>query len=279
MAVEAFVAQVEKKYAYVTDTAYTDGGLVGADRAGREQALHRLERVFLPDAGVTGAGEHGAIAAACGAIEELDLEGNPISEWQPLLDIAVQLPRLHWLGLNRLPLQPLDALPDTFGATLGGLRTLCLSRTGMAWEQLLLIASAMPHLAELHFCANGVVSLEPASARGAAEAEGGEEGRAVGNLLCERLPALRTLWLEDNHLASWEGVAPLASLPHLEALNLSGNRIASLPRAHSGFRSLRRRRRWRRTDPPQAARQLTRPACLPQAAAAPLQPYFRLGVD
>ena len=73
-AVSAFVAQVEKKYAYVTDTAYTDGGLVGADRAGREQALHRLERVFLPDAGVTGAGEHGAIAAACGAIEELDLQ-------------------------------------------------------------------------------------------------------------------------------------------------------------------------------------------------------------
>ena len=63
-AVSAFVAQVEKKYAYVTDTAYTDVELVGADRAGREQALHRLERVFLPDAGVTGAGEHGAIAAA-----------------------------------------------------------------------------------------------------------------------------------------------------------------------------------------------------------------------
>ena len=110
----AFVAQVEKKYAYVTDTAYTDGGLVGADRAGREQALHRLERVFLPDAGVTGAGEHGAIAAACGAIEELDLEGNPISEWQPLLDIAQPqfLPHLPQSSPNeRLPQQPCVARP------------------------------------------------------------------------------------------------------------------------------------------------------------------------
>ena len=59
-------------------------------------------------------------------------------------DIAAQLPRLRWLGLDRTPLPELESLPDGFGGAFGGLTTLCLSHTGMQWSQLLFLAAAMP---------------------------------------------------------------------------------------------------------------------------------------
>ena len=40
-------------------------------------------------------------------IEQLDLEGNPLDSWPAVLAIAQQLPKLSWLGLNQLRLQPL----------------------------------------------------------------------------------------------------------------------------------------------------------------------------
>ena len=128
-------AEVAKKYSYAPDADFEIvNGLVGMEKAGREQQLHRLTHVFLPNADVTDAGPPGEVASVCGEIEELDLESNPISEWAPILDIALQLPGLTWLGLNRLQLAPLPALPESFAVALGRLRSLCLSRTGMAWS-------------------------------------------------------------------------------------------------------------------------------------------------
>jgi hypothetical protein len=216
-----FAAEVARKYSYEEDQDADDaGGLVGAGKAGREQALHRLTHVFLPDANVTEAGE---LASVCGAIEELDLEGNPITEWRTVLDIAAQLPRLTWLGLNRLPLAPLSTLPDDFATALGRVRSLCLSRTGMAWDQLLLLASAMPELASLHFGADGVSSLAPS------------DGSVS---LASRLSKLTVLWVEDNAISSWDAVAPLSELPTLQVLNLNCNQISRLPNPVHGFRSL-----------------------------------------
>jgi hypothetical protein len=178
----------------------------------------------LPDANVTEAGTPGEVVSVCGAIEELDLEGNPITEWRLVLDIAAQLPRLTWLGLNRLQLAPLSTLPDDFASALGRVRSLCLSRTSMAWDEFLLLASAMPELASLHFGANGVTSLAPSD----------------GNVsLALRLSKLAVLWVEDNVISSWEAVAPLSELPALEVLNLNGNQISRLPNPIHGFRALK----------------------------------------
>ena len=94
------------------------GELVGGEKVGRKQALDQLTRVFLPDAGVRSAGAPNEISEVCPSIEELDLEGNPLESWEPVVAIAVQLPQLHWLGLNRLALAPLAALPDGFARGL-----------------------------------------------------------------------------------------------------------------------------------------------------------------
>jgi len=220
-----FAAEVTKKYSYAEDTeAEWEGGLVGGAQAGREQRLDRLTHVFLPNADVSEAGPAGEIASVCGAIEELDLVGNRITEWRSLLDIAAQLPRLRWLGLNQLALAPLATLPDDFGSSLGGVRSLCLSKTGMVWDQLLLVASAMPELASLHFGANGVTSLAPSD---------------VTVSLAERLSKLTVLWVEENQISSWEEVVPLSELPLLEVLNLNSNQLPRLPNPPVGFRALK----------------------------------------
>ena len=216
-----FTAEVSKKYSYDRDEhAEISGGLVGAEKAAREQALHRLTHVFLPGADVTEAGPPGEIASTCGEIEELDLEANPIGDWRPVLDIASQLPKLRWLGLNRLQLAPLSTLPSDFGSAVGRVRSLCLGRTAMEWDQLLLLVSAMPELSSLHFGANGVTSLAPSD---------------TSVSLAERLSKLTVLWVEDNKISSWDSVAPLSELPALEVLNLNGNQISSLPNPLTGF--------------------------------------------
>ena len=191
---------------------------------GAKQELHLLTRVFMPDENVVSVGEEGELAAACGAIEELDLEGNGLQAWASIVTIAEQLPSLQWLGLNRLRLDPLGAaLPTGLASALGGLRTLCLSQTGLPWEKMLLLAAATPLLEELHFNGNAVAVLRPA-----------EGGAALEDVL----PRLHTLFVEENLLDSWDALTPLATLPALHTLNLNGNAIATVPPL-SGFASLR----------------------------------------
>jgi hypothetical protein len=191
---------------------------------GAKQALHLLTRVFMPDENVVSVGEEGELATACGAIEELDLAGNGLQAWGSIVTIVDQLPNLHWLGLNRLRLDPLGAaLPTGLASALGGLRTLCLGETGLPWEKMLLLAAATPLLEELHFNGNAVAVLRPA-----------EGGAALEDVL----PRLHTLYLEDNLLDSWDALTPLATLPALHTLNVNGNAIPAVPPL-PGFASLR----------------------------------------
>lgn len=214
-----FVDAVKSKYEYKGDG--TEGDLTGAEKLGKQQAVATLKRVFLPEAGVEDAGPTGEIAAMCNAIEELDLEANKLSGWTPVLAITSQLPNLRWLGLNRIQLGPLAELPAGFAAAVGNLRALCLSGTGMEWEQLLFIAPHMPQLSELYFNGNGVRSTA-----------------AAGDKPLP-LESLETLFLESNELVGWEAVAPLAALPKLQVLNLNYNGIDAVPHSPAGFATLR----------------------------------------
>ena len=218
----SFMQVVRQKYEYKKGEEVTSWDLSGGEKTGRQQALETLKRVFLPEAGVEDPGPDGEIAAVCGAIEELDLEANQLHSWTPVLAITSQLPKLHWLGLNRLPLAPLAELPNGFAAAVGNLRSLCLSSTGMGWGQLLFIVEVMPHLSELHFNGNGVRTTAPATPNA-------------------RLPLLelKTLFLEGNGFSSWDEVAPLAALPKLEVLNLNYNSISVVPHTPAGFAVLR----------------------------------------
>jgi len=222
-----FVEAVRSKYEYKKseDNAAEAGsyGVVGGEKTGKKQALDVLTNVYVPSAGIDSPGADGEIGSTCGAITELDIGGNGFVSWPPILAIAVQLPKLHWLGLDKMPLAPLASLPDNFGTAVGGLRTLWLDGTGMAWEQLLFLASAMPLLEEVHFSSNQVSTLQPSSA----------EVPVAASVL----PKLHSLYLEGNAISRWEDLEPLGALPALTHLNLNFNQLASVPPpppAHAG---------------------------------------------
>ena len=213
---KTFVAAVRARYEH--EVGSQEGGeLVGGDKIGKQQALDVLRRVFVPGEGIDSAGPDGEISKVCGAIRELDLGSNPLGTWEPIVKIATQLPALTSITLDKIPLAPLDVLPDGFATTFAKLATLCLNDTGMAWGQLLLIAGSMPALTELHFASNKVASLQP----------------PTGADVVASLGGVHSLYLEDNLLDSWESVLPIAQLPKLSLLNLNHNQIASVP-PHAG---------------------------------------------
>ena len=222
-----FMEAVTRKYKYVKPNEGElgfgyDAELKNAEHTAKKQELHLLRRVMVHNENIVSAGADGEIGAVVAAIEELDLEGNPLEGWAPIVSIASQLKELHWLGLNRLTSLPrAPSLPEGFAAALGGLRTLCLSYTGLTWEQLLTIAAATPALEELHFNGNFVHDSLGAPS-------GGELPLQKLQLLC----------VEDSELSSWDAVKPLATLPALQSLNLNGNEIAAVPRA-DGFAALK----------------------------------------
>lgn len=222
-----FLEAVTRKYKYVEpkegELGYGyDAELKNAKHTAKKQELHLLRRVMVHNENIVSAGADGEIATAVANIEELDLEGNPLEGWAPIVSIASQLKELHWLGLNRLTSLPrAPSLPEGFSAALGGLRALCLSYTGLTWEQLLTITAATPELEELHFNGNFV---------------GDSLGAPSGGEL--PLQKLQILCVEDSELSSWDAVQPLASLPALQSLNLNGNAIPAVPRA-DGFAALK----------------------------------------
>jgi len=216
----SLVDALRDKYVHTGEDGAEDE-LVGAAMIGSKQALDRLSRVFLPRAGIASAGPDGELARLCGGIKELDLEGNPLPDWSAVVAIAQQLPQLAWLGLNHVQLAPLEAPPADLRTALGGLQTLCLNSTGVAWEQLVGVAAALPELRELHFNGNSLANTRAA------------DGSPLP------LPKLRTLFLENNALDGWGAVEPLSDLPALETLNLNANGIGELPAKITGFGSLR----------------------------------------
>lgn len=213
-------AALRAKYEY-REEAGRAPELVGGEKTGRQQALATLTRVYLAEHAIDDPGPAGEIAALCGAIEELDLEANELTHWEGLVSIVSQLPKLHYLGLSRMPLSPFTDIPVGLASAVGNLRIVCLSSTGMPWDQLLLLASVMPELAELQFNSNGVMSTAPSDG------------------LPLPLTNLKTLWLEGNQLSTWDAIEPLSVLPKLEVLNLNYNGLATIPAPHAGFSTLR----------------------------------------
>lgn len=140
--------------------------------------------------------------------------------------LGEQLDRLAILnvaGNMFMPLEPPIAslLDDNFKA----LKVLVLSRTGVSWKDAATAAQHMPSLVELHLCENGMSSL--GSSRISAATDDNPE--TISDFeFAAGLDHIKKINLDDNAIASWQEVWRLSRLPSLEALQLSGNKIAAI---------------------------------------------------
>eukprot|EP00727_Mastigamoeba_balamuthi_P013026 m51a1_g8346 hypothetical protein (511) ;mRNA; f:36084-37616 len=185
--------------------------LVGAER--QRVSIGSLRVADVSALGVERADDEG-LGAECASLEELVAADNALWQWSQALRPAWALPSLTSLDLSGNALLGAAAPPEGL-APMPRLRSLGLSRCGVAWQTVVAVACAAPALEALHACANGIREL-PAAPAGA-------------------LGSLRTLGHESNGLASWEAVCDaLARLPRLATLSLSGNAIRELRAPREG---------------------------------------------
>lgn len=174
---------------------------------------YSVARAFDPDKGFP----QGVIRSTCPNLRWLDLSRSLLPDWEEVSLITGELDHLQTLLLHCNRLQPPpQPLPPSWADRLGHIHDLRLDATFIQWDDILKLAPALTGLKHLQLGGNGITALVSPSA-GAQSAV---------------LPALTSLSLEENELASWADIASaLAQLPCLESLNLNRNRVASIPPA------------------------------------------------
>ncbi|EFJ23244.1 hypothetical protein SELMODRAFT_175129 [Selaginella moellendorffii] len=181
--------------------------LVGQSKVEEKQKkLNELRAASLVFAGVSSLGPPGEISSSAPNIEELDLTGNLISDWNFVTCLCEELPRLRAVDLsyNRIDIRPEMPRPPL------NLRTVVLNYCSLSWEQVDMLSKSLPFVEELHLRHNNIRLLQTS-------------GEAV-----EGFEELRVLNLEGNSLESWDEMMKLSSLRSLKTLNVSGNAITKV---------------------------------------------------
>ncbi|KAG8800092.1 hypothetical protein FRC16_003748 [Serendipita sp. 398] len=176
--------------------------------------LEKLKEVGLENYMISKAGPAGEIKAICPNIRRLDLSRNLFASWSEIIEIVEQLHALESLTLHYNVFRELSS-PLT-----GSCRSvvhLSLNRTGVTWEQALLIAPAFPSLKRLEIGFNDLSSLD----------------LPVSSNVFTAAP-LELLALDGNTLAKWnELVGTIKGISTLHTLMLTterGQRAAKHPR-------------------------------------------------
>lgn len=193
--------------------------LVGVNKI-QEKLMH-LENLFhvsLEYAGVSQPGPVHEIHDILPKLEELDLRGNLLPDWQAVGLICEELPALKFLDLsnNRIRIGS-DSLPIFYN-----LRTLVLNNCGLSWKQVEKLKRSLPTLEELHLGGNRLRTIEPLG-----------EDESVSSvsppsIFVKGFDSLQLLSLEGNEIESWEEVAKLSWLTRLEQLHLSNNMLKQI---------------------------------------------------
>ncbi|WOO83040.1 Tubulin-specific chaperone E [Vanrija pseudolonga] len=152
-------------------------------------------------------------------VRTLDLSRNLVSTWSEMADIVAHLTGLRSLILNHSRTLCTPDLDDEQRAPLrqvfGNITELHLGNAALSWAEALDIASVFPNLEVLFLNDNALLSsLE----------------RRADQDVAACLPKLKTLSLDNCPLGDWAAIgAELVHLPSLEALNLSGVPVSTIP--------------------------------------------------
>lgn len=170
-----------------------------------------------------------ALAQVAQRLEHLCLSANLFGSWPHVHPIAHHLSSLRVLNLSGNRLQraaDLAALPPC-----AHVHTLVLNGCALSWQDAVHVGRCMRGLKELYMGENDVAALNCLES---------------DSELAAAFPELRVLDLTDNALPGWAATRPLAALPQLTELKLSGNslRAVGAPGAHDPRRTTPRRRAW-----------------------------------
>lgn len=186
-----------------------------------QEKLMHLENLFhvsLEYAGVSEPGPVHEIHGILPKLEELDVRGNLLPDWQAVGLICEELPALKFLDLSNSRIRiPSDSLPIFYN-----LRTLVLNNCGITWKQVERLKKSLPVLEELHLGGNRLRTIEPLG-----EDTSGSSVSSPG-MFVQGFDSLKLLSLEGNGIESWEEIAKLSQLTRLEQLHLSNNMLKNI---------------------------------------------------
>lgn len=214
--------------------------LIGMDKVADWHQLSEIRKASLQDQDVGKVdAEPGTLAAACPNLRELNLNKTLFGTWEELALLGRDLPLLRSLQfsgnrVNRLPF-PLPADHALLSPRLAfpALSVLVLSNSQVKFGQVRALDQAMPKLAELHLCGNGIDSFNAPSSTYAEWAmttgDRTEDNRGkVGRPLLGCFPELKVLNVSDNNFSDWRQFWRLAWLPKLEKLLLNNNHVTGV---------------------------------------------------
>ncbi|KAG0628577.1 hypothetical protein M758_1G036700 [Ceratodon purpureus] len=184
--------------------------LVGkAEVEERQGHLENLKVATLIYAAVCSAGPQGQLRAACPKINELDLTGNLLPDWDEVARICEELPELQMLDLSssRITLSPVSVLP-----AISNLTTLVLNSCALKWKQVDILKASLPCIEELSLCRNDMQTIEV----------------DANELYVRGFESLRILNLDENQFDSWQELLKLSRLKSLEQLNVNGNKLPEI---------------------------------------------------
>lgn len=111
--------------------------------------------LVLNDCDITSAGERQSLIAKCSGVEELDLAKNKLKDWEEVLGILKNMPRLKFVNLSFNQLSsPLTQTKLDENFKWQQLRNLVLNSTNVDWKSVQQILDCLPRLEELHLSLN-----------------------------------------------------------------------------------------------------------------------------
>lgn len=176
-----------------------------------EKVSMRGERVAWAGTGVKEEGAH---------ITEVDLQGNLLSRWEDVGELASQMPILEVMHLNSNSMQPLEKSPPILKSAFLNLRTLVLNSCGIkSWLTIATLEQHLPIIEELAVANNYLGDILSVTAP---KLQPGSQPLVQGFL------HLKLLDLSATGLSSWNEVSAFSALPDLRSLNLNENTIDAI---------------------------------------------------
>ncbi|GIL78416.1 hypothetical protein Vretimale_16995 [Volvox reticuliferus] len=156
----------EELYVHTSRRRRVKVQLVGEEKIQQKQRqIHMLQSARLVGLDVSAVGDPAQLRDSIPSITSLDLTCNLVAGWDFVEHLAGReqgaLTQLAVLNLSENKLTVPPASPSRSLTLLPSLRVLVLNDCGVAWQDVISVAPALPSLEELHLCGNPIGHLQP----------------------------------------------------------------------------------------------------------------------